>query len=277
MIGMISRVPAIRLAGGLLRLPATMPVGATRSLRSPIAIARTAKLCTKSTPAPAAEEVTGSLLAAVLTTFGTYCIADTLSNFIQHPTQKMDYGFLNQFIGREVDQSFWGTRTEHILGVAACLAVTDHASQALFSSYLGHPLCFASAPGVFIAHTVFFIFAGVAIYVAIDSAMNPTIAENDRASEFGAGLYSTYIGSCTAWFEPFVGPVAVSMFGASFGNSWFGSALLPATLAYATVKVRARGPHTDALAVFIHRHLPLGRESAGTTGETAASTTSRRR
>ena len=40
---------------------------------------------------------------AVATTFGTYMLADTLSNFIQHPTQKMDYGFINKFIGREVD------------------------------------------------------------------------------------------------------------------------------------------------------------------------------
>jgi hypothetical protein len=72
-------------------------------------------------------------------TFATYCIADSLSNFIQHPTQKMDYGVLNKYLDppRPVDQEFWGTRTQHIVGVAACLAVTDHASQALFSSYLG--------------------------------------------------------------------------------------------------------------------------------------------
>ena len=57
----------------------------------------------------------------------------------------MDYGAFNQLIGREVDQAFWGTRTEHIVGVAACLAVTDHASQKIFSSYLGRELCFAKA------------------------------------------------------------------------------------------------------------------------------------
>jgi hypothetical protein len=44
------------------------------------------------------------------TTFGTYMIADYLSNFIQHPTQKMDYGICNQLIGREVDRKWWGTR-----------------------------------------------------------------------------------------------------------------------------------------------------------------------
>jgi hypothetical protein len=45
----------------------------------------------------------------------------------------MDYGIFNKLIGREVDQAFWGTRTEHIVGVAACLAVTDHMSQGIFS------------------------------------------------------------------------------------------------------------------------------------------------
>lgn len=44
----------------------------------------------------------------------TYMLADYLSNYIQHPTQKMDYGIFNQVIGREVDQVWWGTRTGEI-------------------------------------------------------------------------------------------------------------------------------------------------------------------
>jgi hypothetical protein len=55
-----------------------------------------------------------SLSKAVGTTFGTYMIADYLSNYIQHPTQVMDYGIFNMMIGRDVDRNFWGTRTEHI-------------------------------------------------------------------------------------------------------------------------------------------------------------------
>ena len=50
------------LSRSLVRMPATMPVGATRSLRaSPLTVARTAKLCTKSAAAPAeaAEEAGG--------------------------------------------------------------------------------------------------------------------------------------------------------------------------------------------------------------------------
>ena len=32
----------------------------------------------------------------------------------QHPTQQMDYGVFNRFLGREVGEEFWGTRTQHI-------------------------------------------------------------------------------------------------------------------------------------------------------------------
>lgn len=55
-----------------------------------------------------------SLAKALGATFATYCTADFLSNFIQHPTQQMDYGIFNKLIGREVQSEFWGTRTEHI-------------------------------------------------------------------------------------------------------------------------------------------------------------------
>jgi hypothetical protein len=131
----------------------------------------------------------------VAKTFGTYCIADTLSNFIQHPTQKMDYGILNKYLDRPVDQDFWGTRTEHIVGVAAALAVTDHASQAIFSKYLGQTLCFAKSPATFVAHTFFFIFTGVTAYVAADAAFNPLIKEEKKVDAFVSGTYSSAIGT----------------------------------------------------------------------------------
>lgn len=162
-------------------------------------------------------------------------LADFLSNFIQHPTQKMDYGYFNQFLGREVAEPFWGTRTEHIVGVAGCLAVTDHISQNLFSRYLGRPLCFAKSPAAFVAHTFFFIFSGVAIYCAGDAALNPA-HEGTRVQELKAGLYSTYIGTNTAWFEPYVAPALAKVAGPALASTWVGSSLLPATLAYSTVK-----------------------------------------
>eukprot|EP00286_Rhodomonas_abbreviata_P029221 CAMPEP_0181299030 /NCGR_PEP_ID=MMETSP1101-20121128/6114_1 /TAXON_ID=46948 /ORGANISM="Rhodomonas abbreviata, Strain Caron Lab Isolate" /LENGTH=363 /DNA_ID=CAMNT_0023404123 /DNA_START=13 /DNA_END=1105 /DNA_ORIENTATION=+ len=178
---------------------------------------------------------TMSLSKAVATTFGTYMCADFLSNFIQHPTQKMDYGIFNQLIGREVGNAWWGTRTEHIVGVAACLAVTDHMSQSVFSKFLGRPLCFAKSPGPFVAHTFIFIFSGVTAYVAADAALNPD-HEGKRMEEFKSGTYSSYVGSNTAFFEPYVSPALAKVAGTGIANSWFGSALLPATLAYSTVK-----------------------------------------
>jgi hypothetical protein len=147
----------------------------------------------------------------------------------------MDYGYFNQFLGRPVDRNFWGTRTEHIVGVAACLAVTDHASQAAFGRYLGRPLCFAKSPAAFVAHTFLFIFGGVTLYVAGDAAFNPDL-DGQRIKALKEGTYSSYVGSNTAWFEPFVSPALAKVAGPAVGSSWVGSALLPATLAYTTVK-----------------------------------------
>ena len=88
---------------------------------------------------PAAREALGSIITGmsaqgIVETFATYMLADFLSNFLQHPTQKMDYGAANQLIGREVDSKWWGTRIEHIVGVAACLALVDHFSQGFFGA-----------------------------------------------------------------------------------------------------------------------------------------------
>jgi hypothetical protein len=108
----------------------------------------------------------------------------------------MDYGFLNQYIGREVDQAWWGTRTQHIVGVAASLAITDHTSQFLFSRYLGKPLSFAAHPAAFVAHTFFFIFTGVTLYCAHDAYFNPE--HQNRAKVLAGETYNSAVGSCTA-------------------------------------------------------------------------------
>jgi hypothetical protein len=160
-----------------------------------------------------------AIVKAVCSTFGTYMACDFLSNFIQHPTQKMDYGIINKAIGREVDQPWWGTRTEHIVGVAACLAITDHMSQGIFGSILGRPLCFAKSPAAFVFHTVGFIFAGVTMYVAADAALNPTIKDKERGQALTDGTYSSYVGSCTAWFEGFVAPAVARVAGDAF-TAW---------------------------------------------------------
>jgi hypothetical protein len=160
--------------------PSRIASACMRNKRMPVGGAPKRGLATPK--APKAEEVVeeaaeegGSLAVAVGTTFVTYMIADFLSNFIQHPTQLMDYGIGNKLIGRDMDNAWWGTRTEHIVGVAACLAVADHASQSVFSKYLGKPLCFAKSPAAFVAHTFIFIFGGVAVYVLADGAFNPDL------------------------------------------------------------------------------------------------------
>ena len=146
----------------------------------------------------------------------------------------MDYGYFNQFLGREVDRNWWGTRTQHIVGVAAALAVTDHTSQHFFTKYLGRPLSFATTPAAFVAHTFLFIFSGVTLYVAADAVWNPDLTH--RAAALQQGTYASAVGSCTAWYEPYVSPALARVAGPAVANSWFGSALLPATLAYTTVK-----------------------------------------
>lgn len=105
----------------------------------------------------------------------------------------------------------------------------------MFKKSLKMELCFAKSPAAFVAHTFLFIFSGVTLYVAGDAALNPN-HKGKRMSELKEGIYCTYVGSNTAWFEPYV-PVAVAKFaGPAAGASWLGSSLLPATLAYATVK-----------------------------------------
>jgi hypothetical protein len=148
----------------------------------------------------------------------------------------MDYGYFNRFIGREVDRQWWGTRTQHIVGVAAALAVTDHASQHLFHRYLGSTLSFAKHPAAFVLHTFLFIFTGVTLYVGADAALNPDIPDQERFQAFAQGTYSSAVGSCTAWYEPYVSPTLARVAGPALAGSWFGSSLLPATLAYSTVK-----------------------------------------
>ena len=121
------------------------------------------------------------------------------------------------------------------VGVAGCLAVTDHASQAMFAKVLKKPLCFGKSPGAFVAHTFFFIFTGVTLYVGADAALNPH-HKGKRMETFKEETYASYVGSNTAWFEPFVPGVFAKVAGNAAAGTWFGSSLLPATLAYATVK-----------------------------------------
>ena len=105
----------------------------------------------------------------------------------------------------------------------------------MFAKALKKPLCFAKSPGAFVAHTFFFIFTGVTLYVGADAVLNPS-HEGKRMETFKDETYASYVGSNTAWFEPFVPGVFAKVAGSAVAGTWFGSSLLPATLAYATVK-----------------------------------------
>ena len=48
-----------------------------------------------------------SFTTKVGVTYGTFVIANYLSNFILFPDKKLDYGFLNRIIGREVNNEWY--------------------------------------------------------------------------------------------------------------------------------------------------------------------------
>lgn len=73
------------------------------------------------------------------------------------------------------------------------------------------------------------------MYCGLDSAFNPA-HEGRRVEELKSNLYSTYIGTNTAWYEPYVAPALAKVAGPAIASTWIGSSLLPATLAYSTVK-----------------------------------------
>lgn len=60
----------------------------------------------------------GALLAAVGTTFGTYMIADFLSNFIQHPTQLVSYAENAYFVAYVCPTHHGGHDTRYSLNDA---------------------------------------------------------------------------------------------------------------------------------------------------------------
>ena len=73
------------------------------------------------------------------------------------------------------------------------------------------------------------------MYCGVDAAFNPA-HEGKRMEVFAEETYKSYRGTNTAWFEPYVPGVFAKVAGPAAASTWFGSSLLPATLAYATVK-----------------------------------------
>jgi hypothetical protein len=79
---------------------------------------------------------------------------------ILYPDKKLDYGFINRVLGRPVNSEWWGTRAEHVLGIAWPLALADHLSIDLWNKVLlprlgyapGTMLSLAATPGPLLIH-----------------------------------------------------------------------------------------------------------------------------
>lgn len=106
-----------------------------------------------------------SFARRVAVTYGTFVVANAGSNLILFPDKKLDYGFLNRFLGREVNNEWWGTRAEHVLGIALPLALADHMSIDMWNKYLlprlgfKGPLTFTGTPGPFLVHAFTYAYA----------------------------------------------------------------------------------------------------------------------
>merc|ERR1711935_91800 len=117
----------------------------------------------------------------VATTYATFVVANGLSNHILFPGLKLDYGILNPVMGRPKQQDFWGTRLCHVLGIAAPLAIADHASIRLWQKHLmpafgyakGTPLTLSAAPAAMLAHGPIWAFVGIMGYVAAEAYLSP--------------------------------------------------------------------------------------------------------
>jgi len=48
-----------------------------------------------------------SLVKRIAVTYGTFVTANYLSNYVLFPNKKLDYGFLNRLIGREVNTEWY--------------------------------------------------------------------------------------------------------------------------------------------------------------------------
>ena len=123
--------------------------------------------------APTNTEGTLTIIS-VLTMYGTYLGANFLSNHLNHPFQKLDYGVLNNlfFDGRPLSSSYWGTRLPHLILVPAGLTFYDILCGKISTKYFGLK-SFRATPGAWLLNLYCFTFLGVGSFFAYDSALNP--------------------------------------------------------------------------------------------------------
>ena len=174
------------------------------------------------------------LVKATAFAYGIFVGGNWLSNFILHPQYKLDYGFINQLIGRPVKNKWWGTKTEHILTIAAPLAVTDVAITEILKKYLKvESLSWKGTPGPAIFHAVTFAISGIMLYVIWNAYMNPLIEPQNRTKFIVDHLAPVTAGSSTMCHVPksfeICKPIMTGPLG--FFGSW-----IPVAIAFAAVK-----------------------------------------
>lgn len=140
-----------------------------------------------------------AFLKKVGTLYATYLGANYISNALIHPTQKIDYGILNQFFpdGRAMDSPFWGTRLPHLILIPTTLTFYDIVVGHISTNYFGL-VSFAKTPKVWLLHLYVYTFLAVGTFFAIDSFFNPYL-ENKRMDNFTSLLHPLTIGMSLQW------------------------------------------------------------------------------
>eukprot|EP00695_Tsukubamonas_globosa_P000262 TRINITY_DN1190_c0_g1_i1.p1 TRINITY_DN1190_c0_g1~~TRINITY_DN1190_c0_g1_i1.p1 ORF type:complete len:239 (+),score=136.57 TRINITY_DN1190_c0_g1_i1:102-719(+) len=175
----------------------------------------------------------------VLITWGTFTAANGLSFCLQHPTQKLDWGFANRLFGREVNSEWWGTKAEHMGVITLTCAIADHASINLWNKVLlpklgiEGPLSLAKTPVCVLLHGFTFAFTGIMAYIAYDALLNP-MREGKRMEFFNSKVYPELRGCHAMWTLPVInGMLASKGLAVAHGTA---TGLIAPTLVFAMVK-----------------------------------------
>lgn len=184
-----------------------------------------------------------SFAKRVVVTGGTFIAANALSNCVLFPDKKLDHGFANRLLGREVRSEWWGTRTAHVLAIAWPLAVMDHLSIDLWNKVLlpklglapGTKLSFHATPGPILVHGFTFALAGITIYVGFDAYFNPNIPDDKRMEAVTSKLYPEIRGCHTMWVLPVTTAILASLTKKPVVHGTL-LGLIPPTVAFTTVK-----------------------------------------
>jgi len=132
--------------------------------------------------------------------------ANASSDFLLHPTNKLDYGFLNPLLGRPVGSLWWNTKTEFILTLSVFATCNEYASWRIFHNVIlpaiQKPVVALGAPGcvphLLNLHCGAFIFANFCGYGMWQALHNPVNDDADVWRNWTGNLYPGLIGASMA-------------------------------------------------------------------------------